>query len=209
VSDTSEAILLFGTLIISLTFHEASHAFLAWRGGDPTAYHRGQVSLNPIPHIVREPFGMVILPALMLFAFHSKALLGYASTPIDPEWAWRHPRRAALMSAGGPAANLLLAATGFVILKATGLVALDRGEPLATMAEAFLRVNLVLFLFNLFPVPPLDGAGVVEGLLPRTRGFYDSLRRNSTGALIGILAVVWAMNKIFPPVFRVVAGWLQ
>jgi Zn-dependent protease len=208
--ETSQAILMFGTLIISLTVHEAAHAFLAWRGGDPTAYHRGQVSLNPIPHIMREPFGMVILPALMLFAFKSNFLLGYASTPIDPEWAWRHPRRAALMSAGGPLANLLLATIGFIVLSMTGeagVPAHDR-EPVAKMAEAFLRLNLVLFLFNLFPLPPLDGAGVVEGLFPRTRSFYDMLRRNSTAALIGILAVVFAMREIAPTVYWTVMGWL-
>jgi Zn-dependent protease len=144
----------------------------------------------------------------MLFTFKNGMILGYASTPIDPEWAWRHPRRAALMSAGGPLANLLLAALGFVVLMVTGKAAVLDGEPLARIAITFLGLNLLLFVFNLFPVPPLDGAGVVEGLAPGTRGFYDSLRRSPTAAMVGILGVAWVMNRIYPPVLGVVVGWL-
>jgi Zn-dependent protease len=157
---------------------------------------------------MREPFGMVILPLIMLFMSHSNMILGYASTPIDPAWAWRHPRRAALMSAGGPMANLLLAGIGFAVLCATGTVAAMHGEPVAKMAFTFLMLNVLLFVFNLFPIPPLDGAGIVEGLLPASRGIYDSLRRSPSAAMIGILGVAWVMNRINLPILETVVGWL-
>ena len=93
-------------LLLSLTVHEAAHAWAALRGGDPTAYLGGQVSLDPRPHIQREPFGMVFAP--LLFWFMGGWMIGWASTPIDPRWAYVHPRRAAVMSAAGPLANLAL-----------------------------------------------------------------------------------------------------
>ena len=93
-------------LIFSLTFHEAGHAWAAMRGGDLTAYLGGQVSLDPMPHIRREPFGTVLVP-LLSFAF-SGFMIGWASTPYDPRWANAHPRRAGWMSLSGPAANLIL-----------------------------------------------------------------------------------------------------
>ena len=79
--------------------------FVAMRGGDRTAYLGGQVTLNPLPHIQREPFGMVILPLLMLFMSKGTMCMGYASTPIDPIWAYHHPRKAAVMSSAGPLSN--------------------------------------------------------------------------------------------------------
>src|SRR3954454_17339271 len=99
--------LWFVAFLFSTTLHEAAHAWAALRGGDPTAYHGGQVSVSPIPHIRREPIGMVVVP--LLTTLTQGWALGWASTPIDARWAERHPRRAALMSAAGPAANFLLA----------------------------------------------------------------------------------------------------
>lgn len=207
--DTTTAIVFFVALLISLTVHEAAHAFVAWKGGDPTAYLGGQVSLNPIPHIRREPFGMVLLPVLMLFVFQTGMILGYASTPIDQGWAWRHPRKAALMSAAGPLSNLLLAALAFAVLWFLGRPDGETGEAIARIAQAFLLLNLLLCLFNLFPLPPLDGAGVVEGLFPRTRGLFDHLRRNPSFGLIGLLLVIYLMPQVFRPVYSTVLGWLR
>src|ERR1041384_8448087 len=103
----------------STTVHEAMHALVAWKGGDPTAYHGGQVSLSPIPHIRREPIGMLVVP--LLTSLTQGWAMGWASAPYDPYWAARHPRRAALMAAAGPAGNFLLALLAFAILKA-GLI---------------------------------------------------------------------------------------
>src|SRR6201997_3032744 len=89
--------------LFSTTCHEGAHALAAKVGGDMTAFEGGQVSLNPIPHIRREPFGMVVMPLLGISL--GGALIGWASAPYDPHWAMRHPKRAAWMSLAGPAAN--------------------------------------------------------------------------------------------------------
>src|SRR5215217_7485224 len=99
----------FAAFLFSTTLHEASHAFVAWRLGDPTAYNGGQVSLSPAPHVAREPIGMLVLP--LITAFTQGWAIGWASAPYDPVWAARYPRRAAVMSAAGPAGNLLIALT--------------------------------------------------------------------------------------------------
>ena len=92
------------------------HALAALRGGDPTAYHGGQVSLSPIPHIRREPIGMLVVP--LLTALTQGWAIGWASTPYDPRWAAHYPKRAALMAAAGPAGNLSIAFVAFVLIKA-------------------------------------------------------------------------------------------
>src|SRR5215213_6014699 len=109
----------FVAFLFSTTVHEAMHALVAWKGGDPTAYHGGQVSLSPIPHIRREPIGMLVVP--LITAMTQGWAMGWASAPYDPYWASRHPRRAALMAAAGPAGNLAIALVAFTILKA-GLI---------------------------------------------------------------------------------------
>src|SRR5688500_17421309 len=92
--------------LFSTTCHEASHALAAKLGGDPTAFHGGQVTLNPAPHIAREPFGMVLVPIISYIA--AGWMIGWASAPYDPFWQARYPRRAAWMSLAGPAANFAL-----------------------------------------------------------------------------------------------------
>jgi len=106
----------FVVFIFSTTLHEAGHAFAAYKLGDPTAYEGGQVSLNPIPHIRREPVGMVLVP-LISFALNGW-MMGWASAPYNPDWAHRYPKRAALMAAAGPAANLLLVLVSGLAIRA-------------------------------------------------------------------------------------------
>src|SRR3954463_846660 len=95
--------LWYVTFLLSTTCHEAAHAWAAKLGGDLTAFHGGQVTLNPVPHIKREPFGLVLIPILSFFM--GGAMLGWASAPYDPLWSRRYPKRAAWMSLAGPAAN--------------------------------------------------------------------------------------------------------
>ena len=115
-----EGLTWFVVFIFSTTLHEAGHALAAWKLGDSTAYEGGQVSLNPLPHIRREPVGMVLVP-LISFAM-SHWMMGWASAPYDPLWAHRYPKRAALMAAAGPAANLLLVLVGGAADPGRGLV---------------------------------------------------------------------------------------
>lgn len=111
-----EGLTWFVVFLFSTTLHEAGHALAAWKLGDSTAYEGGQVSLNPLPHIRREPLGMVLVP-LLSFAM-SHWMMGWASAPYDPLWAHRYPKRAALMAAAGPAANLLLVLVAGLLIRA-------------------------------------------------------------------------------------------
>src|SRR6185295_5036498 len=169
-----EGLTWFVVFIFSTTLHEAGHAFAAWRLGDSTAYEGGQVSLNPIPHIRREPVGMVLVPILSVAA--TDWMMGWASAPYDPTRAHRHPRRAALMALAGPLANLLLVLlAGGAIRLGTALGAFYAPDSVdfehVTAAHSagwiaattvplsiLFSLNLLLFVFNLLPLPPLDGS---------------------------------------------------
>jgi len=206
--DWETATLLFVTFVISVTVHEAAHALFAKLGGDLTAYRAGQVTLNPIPHIQREPFGMLILPLLLLVSTGGKSCIGFAHAPVDPVWAYHHPKRAALMSAAGPLSNVLLAAIAFATLWLIGRPDSDTMESIRRIAGFFLIMNLLLAVLNFIPLPPLDGAGVISGLFTSTRKFYDGLQRIPYMSLIILIALFLNFDRIFGPVIRTVNGWL-
>ena len=163
--------------LFSTTLHEAAHAWAAMRGGDLTAYHGGQVSIDPTPHIRREPFGMVILP--LLTTLTSGWPYGFASAPYDPHGAMRYPRRAGWMAVAGPAANLLLVVAAILVIKigvftgvfyAPGSAGFGRvvdtdaaglWPGIAAFTSAVFSMNLLLATLNLIPVPPLDGSGAI------------------------------------------------
>jgi Zn-dependent protease len=215
--------LWYVVFLLSVTCHEAAHAFAAYRGGDSTAYLGGQVSLNPVPHVRRELFGTVIVPLLSYFLYGAggglRWMIGWASAPYDPYWEDRHPKRAALMAAAGPLANLALALIAFIVLKAglmTGVwqpfisqhyeldhlvaaVGQQGGllEGLGRFCSVLLSLNLLLFLFNLIPLPPMDGSAVLGGLFEPARGLRERVRRSPMFGLIGLL-LAW---QIFPYVF--------
>ena len=204
-------------LIFSLTFHEAAHAWAALRGGDPTAYLGGQVSLDPMPHIRRERVGMVIAP--WLFYVFGGWMIGWASTPFDPRWAFQHPRRAAWMSVAGPAANavLVVVAGGAVRLGlafgvfeapvAIGFSDLTAAtQPgvwatLATLVSLLFTLNLLLCVFNLLPVPPLDGSGAIGLFLGADAARRaQELMRQPTLALGGLLLAWFLIGRMFGPI---------
>ncbi len=206
--------------VFSITCHEAAHAFAAHRLGDSTAYHAGQVSLNPWPHIRREPFGMVLMP-LLTFAI-SRQMLGWASAPYDPGWALRYPRKAALMAAAGPIANLILtvlAGIGLRVGLSTGAFVPELSsfsqlvgaaqpgafEGVATALSIAFVLNLLLFVFNLIPVPPLDGSGVIQLVMSEdlARRYRTFLWEQPMIAWAGLL-LAW---KLFDPVFRPILGF--
>ena len=195
--------------LFSTTLHEAAHAWAALKLGDPTAYEGGQVSLNPLPHIQREPLGMIIVP-IVSFALNGW-MMGWASAPYNPTWAHRHPKRAALMAAAGPAANLLLVVIAGIVIKVgvvagvfnapdtatfTRIVAATGGaEGAAVPLSVLFSLNLLLFAFNLLPLPPLDGSAIVPAFLSdeAARRFTEFLHQ-PVFSLIGLLAA-W---KVFP-----------
>jgi len=199
--------------LFSITFHEYAHALVARLGGDNTAYQGGHLTLDPTPHVRRSPFGLLLVPIISYLRWNW--MVGWASVPFDPTWGKQHPRAQALMSMAGPFANFLLAAIAFWVLRLmldAGVVVpsgqLQYGEvvKLASAAserspsgalvlalDVLLDLNVLLGLFNLLPVPPLDGAGILEGFLPRYLGpIYAHLRGNLMLELAGLL-VCWQL----------------
>lgn len=219
-SDFSLASLLvwYVVFLFSTTFHEFAHALVSYLGGDRTAYDGGQVSLDPTPHIRRSPFGLVVMPLVSFLLM--PWMIGWASAPYDPRWASSHPRRFAAMSLAGPAANLLLALLAFMAIKlllAFGLLELaaptasnirlsnlveapgvdGHRTPLGALAmglSVMLNLNVILCVFNLLPVPPLDGASVLEGLSARAGVFFAKMRTVPAYSILG-LVVAW---HVFP-----------
>lgn len=220
-----EPIVWYIVFLFSTTLHEAAHAFVAKIGGDETAYHGGQVSLDPIPHMRRSPFGMVVIPIISLLI--SGWPFGFASAPYDPYWADRHPRRAGYMALAGPASNFLLVISAALVIR-LGLVfgvftqpssirfseVAMASQPGMWSAVAFLvgiifTLNLVLGILNLIPVPPLDGSSVVtlfvsENSARKINNFFH----DSTFAIIGILLAWKIFDFIFNPLFTIAINLL-
>ncbi|HWN41210.1 MAG TPA: site-2 protease family protein [Thermoanaerobaculia bacterium] len=204
----------FVVFLFSTTLHEAGHAFAAYKLGDPTAYEGGQVSLNPLPHIQREPLGMIVVP-IITFAMN-QWMMGWASAPYDPLWAHRYPKRAAIMAMAGPAGNLILVLISGTILR-LGLTSgvyvpvqpqFERLVGAAVpggLAEAsvvpvsiFFFLNLLLFFFNLLPLPPLDGSAVLPAFMSNeTAARYNTFLHQPMVSLLGLL-LAW---RVFPHVF--------
>ena len=192
--------------LFSTTCHEAAHALAAKLGGDLTAAEGGQVSLNPVPHIRRSPYGMVVFPLLSFFLLHG-SMIGFASAPYNPDWARRHPHRSALMALAGPATNftlMLLAALALRVGSSMQLIHWNLYGPhdfAGTALYVMFSLNLLLGVFNLLPVPPLDGSSAIMLLMPEdsARGYMDWMRSGSF-AMPGLLAGLLIFRYIFPPV---------
>ena len=208
--------------LLSTTCHEASHALVAKIGGDQTAAEGGQASLNPIPHIMRSPFGMVVVPILS-FALGGW-MIGWASAPFDPEWQRKYPHRSAWMALAGPAANftlLILAGIAIRVGVALGYFrppgfedgfsfsrlvdSTQSADPtfLTTALSILFVLNLLLGIFNLFPLPPMDGSTVIMLAMPESAAhrYLDWMRRSGSYAMIGLLVAWELFDKIFQPVF--------
>ena len=217
--DLAAALLWYVALLFSLCCHEAAHGWAAQRGGDPTAYLGGHVTLDPRPHIRREPFGTVVMP---LLAYSTAGwMIGWASTPYDPHWAARHPRRAAWVSLAGPAANAALVLAAAVAIRlglAAGVfappesIAFDRvvegatggaATVVAALVSILFTLNLLLLVFNLIPVPPLDGAGALGLLLPERLALrLRMLFARPAWGWIGLVVAWIAIGELMPPVHR-------
>ncbi len=205
--------LWYVAFLFSTVCHEAAHALVAKWGGDRTAYAGGQVTLDPLPHIRREPFGLVVIPILSLLT--SQSMWGWGSAPFDPFWQIRYPRRAALMALAGPTTNFLLAivaavamhvgiAAGlFLPVGALSVASLHGGllEGLGQFVTILLQLNILLGVFNLLPFPPLDGYSVMGLFLPEDvfLKFLEFVR--SPGfSLIGLLVALQVLPYLVTPV---------
>jgi Zn-dependent protease len=176
-------------LVIAITFHEAAHGFVAHHFGDNTAWERGRVSFNPLKHI--DPFGTLIMPAILLLS-HSPFLFGYAK-PVPVNFrALRNPRIDMVWVAlAGPATNIALALFAATALHVVNYLPESAAQWLFDNLKNALVINVILAIFNMLPIPPLDGGRVAVGLLPRVLAApLARLEPYGMLILIGILIVL-------------------
>jgi Zn-dependent protease len=217
------AILLtaYFVFLYSTVCHEAAHAWVAHKLGDDTAYLGGQVSLDPIPHIKREPMGMVVVPLISLFAYGG--LFGWASAPLDPMWVARYPKRSAMVAIAGPIANIILAVIAMVIM----FIGVKNGvfhEVRSPWFHEFVRgnagtaweyvgyvvsltffLNIFLAVLNLMPVPPLDGSNIpLFFLSDRAADSYQQVLRQPWMFLVSIVLLFKLFPYVFVPIYKVV-----
>lgn len=208
----------YAAFLFSVVFHEAAHALAALKLGDRTAYEGGQVSMNPIPHVRREPFGTIVLPILSFIV--GGWMIGWASAPYNPSWAIRYPKRSALMALAGPSANLIIVIVMFILIR-VGLgfnlfyppatinvshVTAATGAGVLTALAKFISIlfslNLILFIFNLLPLPPLDGSGILPlALDDGTARKYMDFIRNPAFMIFGLLIAWRLFDAVFNPIF--------
>jgi len=203
----------YGAFLCSTVCHEAAHAWTALRLGDDTAAQGGQVSLNPLPHVRREPFGMVVVPVLSWLL--GGWMIGWASAPYSLTWARQYHRRAALMALAGPGTNLALAILAGLLIRvgyewhvfsaphaiAASRLAFAPGggalDLLAQLLSILLSLNLLLCAFNLIPLPPLDGSSAPLLLLPPAAAEkYSTVLQTPFLRYAGILLA----SRFIPPI---------
>ena len=152
-------------VLVAITFHEAAHGWVALRLGDDTAYRLGRVTFNPIAHV--DPVGTLIIPGCLLL-FGAPFLFGYAKpVPVHFERLYNPRRDMLLVAAAGPAINIVLACMSALLVNVAALLPGEAQVWALSMLEKSILINLILAVFNMLPIPPLDGGRIAVGLLPR------------------------------------------
>jgi Zn-dependent protease len=193
-----EAALMAVVLLFSVIVHEVAHGYIALMNGDPTARIMGRITLNPMPHI--DPVGTIILPLLLLIS-HAGILFGWAKpVPVNPLNYRNYRWGEFAVSAAGPLSNLALATVFSVVLR------LDFGNPGLTMLAILgVKINILLAVFNLIPIPPLDGSHILALLLPRELARLYSHLQPVGFILILILFYTGIMGALIMPLSRQLA----
>jgi Zn-dependent protease len=200
--DFAQILITFSVLLVSLTVHEAAHAFTADRLGDPTARLLGRVSLNPAVHV--DPIGTILFPLIAIMT--NVPVIGWAKpVPVNSRNLRDDRRDFVLVAAAGPVSNLALAALAAFIWR---MLPGDAHELIATIVQRALLMNVMLAVFNMIPVPPLDGGNVLAGLLPIPLARqYDRLRPWGFLLLYGLM-LTGTLGAIVVPPARLIISWL-
>lgn len=206
----AQVFIAFVVLLFSLTVHETAHAWTADRLGDPTARLLGRVSLNPIVHA--DLIGTVLFP--LLAALGGVPLIGWAKPVPVSVRQLRHPRRDyVLVAAAGPASNLVLAIAAATALAVMPVYPQTLGEsnvsvPIATLLSRAMQINVLLAVFNMIPIPPLDGGNVLGGVLPlRMAAAFNRIRPYGF-LLLYALMLSGGLEYIVVPPYRMLVSWL-
>mgnify|MGYP001766011214 CR=1 FL=1 len=196
-----EIALLAVPVLFSITFHEVSHGYAAFRLGDPTARNAGRLTLNPISHI--DPVGLLVLVVTRM--------IGWAKpVPVDPRY-FKNPRQDMMwVSLAGPASNLLLAVVFAVISRMVPPIAQSSFlYPLAIMLKFMIVINVGLAVFNLIPIPPLDGSHILQGLLPPEMAMSYSRIEPYGFIILLVLVFTRTVNVVIFPIIDFITGLLM
>ena len=198
-------------LLFSLTVHELAHAWTADRLGDPTARALGRVSLNPIVHA--DPIGTIVFPLIAMVS--GAPLIGWAKPVPVSVRNFHSPRRDFVMvAAAGPASNLVMALAAASLLRVLTVTPVTLGEPnvsapIASLLVQLRQLNVLLAVFNMIPIPPLDGGNVIGGLLPRRLAYgFDAVRPYGF-MLLYALMLTGRLESLLVPPSRFLVSWLQ
>jgi Zn-dependent protease len=208
--NVAQIFISFIVLLFSLTVHEMAHAWTADRLGDPTARLLGRVSLNPLVHA--DPVGTVLFPLIAMIT--GAPLIGWAKpVPVNVRQLRHHRRDYVLVAAAGPASNLVMAVTAGCLLAVLPispqtLDAANVSAPLATLLSQAMRLNVLLAVFNMIPIPPLDGGNVLAGLLPNNlAGIFNQIRPYGF-ILLYALILTGGFDALVVPPYRFILSWL-
>jgi Zn-dependent protease len=210
--NVAQIFIAFTVLLFSLTVHESAHAWTADRLGDPTARLLGRVSLNPLVHA--DPIGTVLFPLIAMLT--GVPLIGWAKpVPVNVRQLRHHRRDYVLVAAAGPASNFVLALSAALLLAIVPVRPVTLGEPnlsvpIASLLSSAIQINVLLAVFNMIPIPPLDGGNVLGGLLPRSLGLrFDALVRPYGFILLYALMLTRGFEYLVIPPSRLLLSWLQ